>query len=57
MWLTAQLDDFGKVQVAADSDALLSRGLAAVVVQALSGLPPAQVLDLDLSIFEVRIPA
>ena len=39
----AELDAAGRVRFAADSDSELTRGLAAVLVRALSGLTPAEV--------------
>lgn len=47
VWLTAALDDAGRVHLAADSDSELSKGLAAVLVRSVSGLTPAQLLELD----------
>lgn len=54
VWLTAELDAAGRVRLAADSDAALTRGLAAVVVRSLNGLTPAQLLELDFELFQVR---
>ena len=48
MWLSAELDAAGTVQLAADSDAILSRGFAAIIVRALSGMRPEALLDMDL---------
>ena len=39
----AELDAAGRVRFAADSDSELTRGLAAILVQALSGLTPEEV--------------
>lgn len=49
VWVSAELDGAGRVRFAADSDAELSRGLAAVLVEGLSGLTPAEVVALDPS--------
>ena len=49
VWLSAELDAAGNVQLSADSDAVLSRGFAAVVVAALSGMRPDAVLAADLT--------
>lgn len=45
VWLTAELDGEGRVRLAADSDAELTRGLAALLVEGLSGLTPAELLQ------------
>ncbi|GBG61338.1 hypothetical protein CBR_g20372 [Chara braunii] len=45
VWVTARLDDEGWVWFSGDSDAELSRGLCAVLVQGLSGLTPEAILD------------
>ena len=47
VWVSAELDADGRVRLAADSDAELSRGLAAVLVEGLSGLTPAEVAAVD----------
>ena len=49
VWLSAKLDAAGTVQLMADSDAILSRGFAAVLVRALSGMRPKALLDTDLA--------
>jgi hypothetical protein len=48
VWLTAKLDAAGTVQLAADSDAILPRGFAAVLVLALSGTRPEALLEMNL---------
>ncbi len=45
VFLTAALVD-GGVQFAADSDSQLTKGLVAFLVEGLSGLPPAEILQL-----------
>ena len=49
VWLSAELDAAGNVQLSADSDAVLSRGFAAVVVAALSGMRPDALLAANLT--------
>lgn len=44
VYVTVRLDEAGLVQLAGDSDSELSRGLVAVLVAALGGRPPAEVL-------------
>lgn len=45
VWVDAELDKDGRVQFSADSDSEVTRGLAAVLAAALSGLTPAQVIE------------
>ncbi len=45
VWVHAEMDSAGRIKFAADSDSKLTRGLAAVLVKALSGLTPDQVLQ------------
>ena len=44
VWLHAELDDEGKMLLKADSDALIVKGLVAVLLQVYSGLTPKEVL-------------
>ena len=45
VWVSAEMDSDGSVHFAADSDSELTRGLAAVLVEALSGLTPEEILQ------------
>lgn len=45
--MDAELESSGRVRFSADSDSEVTRGLAAVLVTALSGLTPAQVLEVS----------
>ena len=45
VWVHAEVDPAGRIRFTADSDSELTRGLAAVLVEALSGLTPDQVLQ------------
>lgn len=47
-WVDARLDAAGRVQVWADSDSAVTRGLGAVLVAALSGLTPDQLLAVQV---------
>ena len=47
VWVTAELDAAGAVQFAADSDSKLTRGLAFLLVDSLSGLTPDQVAEVS----------
>lgn len=44
VWLKAQLSDDGRVHFRADSDAMIVKGLVAIVLEVYSGLTPAQIL-------------
>lgn len=57
VWVTAELDVTGNVRLQADSDSLLSRGLCAILVQALSGLPPSQILQVKSLSMRLRLTA
>ncbi len=48
VWLTASLDEHGAVQLGADSDSAISKGLAAILVHTLSGQTPQQILEVCL---------
>eukprot|EP00879_Flechtneria_rotunda_P002104 GHRR01002285.1.p1 GENE.GHRR01002285.1~~GHRR01002285.1.p1 ORF type:complete len:676 (+),score=228.04 GHRR01002285.1:210-2237(+) len=50
-WVDAFLDDSGKVVLRAFSDSNITLGLAGILIQALSGLTPQEVLDLDPAAF------
>lgn len=49
VFMTASLDEQKRVQFAGDSNSELTRGLCAVLIQAMSGLMPAEVLQVSLS--------
>ncbi|CAG9463228.1 unnamed protein product [Pedinophyceae sp. YPF-701] len=49
VWVTAELDDAGRVQFRGDSDSELQRGIATVVCQGLSGLTPEEAAAVDPS--------
>jgi sulfur transfer protein SufE len=48
VWVHAGMESDGRVWFAADSDSELTRGLAAVLVEALSGVTPEQILQVGL---------
>jgi sulfur transfer protein SufE len=50
-WVHAGLNPDGTVTLSATSDAELTRGLGGLLVDALSGLTPQQILDLDPQAF------
>jgi len=47
VWLDARLEE-GRLQLQADSDAFIVRGLLAVILAAANNRPPADVLDFDM---------
>lgn len=48
VWLTADLGKDGKMYFAADSDSELTKGFCAILIQALNGARPAEVLAVSL---------
>lgn len=48
VWLQADLDSDGRLRFQADSDALIVKGIVALLVRVLSGHTPAEVLSADL---------
>ena len=48
VWLDASLNPEGKVVFEADSDALIVKGIIAMLVRVLSGHTPKEILDADL---------
>lgn len=48
VWLDARLDDNGHVHFTADSDAIIVKGIIAMLVDVLNGHTPAEILDADL---------
>jgi len=47
VWLDAQLED-GKVFFSADSDAIITKGIIALLIRVLNGHTPKEILDADL---------
>lgn len=48
VWLDAGLNDDGTVRLAADSDAIIVKGIIAMLISVLNGATPKQILDTDL---------
>lgn len=48
VWLDAELTPEGKVNFRADSDALIVKGIIAMLVRVLNGATPQEILDTDL---------
>lgn len=48
VWIAAKLDNEGKVEFLADSDALIVKGIVAMLLHVLNGHTPKEILDADL---------
>jgi cysteine desulfuration protein SufE len=48
VWLTARQDDDGRVWFAADSDAIITKGIISLLIKVLDGRTPREILDTDL---------
>ncbi len=51
VWIRATLQD-GRLRLQADSDALITRGIIALLLRVLDDRPPAEVVDADLFFLE-----
>jgi len=51
VWLHAELED-GKIQYMADSDAIIVKGIVALLVKVLNGRTPAEIMDNELFFIE-----
>ena len=47
LWVDARLED-GKVYFAADSDAIITKGIIALLIRVMNGRTPQEILDLEL---------
>lgn len=52
VWLYAELDDEGKVIFTADSDAVITKGIISLLIRALSGHTPDEILKADLGFLD-----
>ena len=48
VWVDAQLDDEGKMRFTADSDAIITKGIIALLIRVLDGRTPQETVDLEL---------
>lgn len=48
VWITARLDDEGRIHYEADSDALIVKGIVALLLRVLSDHTPDEILNADL---------
>ena len=53
VWLSAELNDKGKVIFTADSDAIITKGLVALMIRVLSDAEPMEIASADLKFLEV----
>lgn len=51
VWVDARLED-GKVYYSADSDAIIVKGILALLIRAFQGRTPQEIVDLDLYFIE-----
>ena len=52
VWIDAKLDAEGRIDFRADSDALIVKGIVALLLRVLSGHSPKEILDADLYFIE-----
>lgn len=48
VWVDARLDEAGKVQFSADSDAIITKGIISLLIRVLGGRTPREILDTEL---------
>ena len=53
VWLSAELNDKGKVIFTADSDAIITKGLVALMIRVLSDAEPMEIASANLRFLEV----
>ncbi|MBI48704.1 MAG: Fe-S metabolism protein SufE [Crocinitomicaceae bacterium] len=53
VWLSAELNDKGKVIFTADSDAIITKGLVALMIRVLSDAEPMEIASAELRFLEV----
>jgi cysteine desulfuration protein SufE len=51
VWLNSELKD-GKIYYTADSDAIITKGMVALIIQALSGHTPEEIVKADLGFID-----
>ena len=52
MWLAARLNDQGRIEFTADSDAIITKGIISLLVRVLSGQTPQDIAQADLSFID-----
>lgn len=48
VWLDGELKDDGRIYFTADSDAIITKGIVALLISVLSGRTPKEIIDADL---------
>ncbi|MFI3306838.1 MAG: SufE family protein [Rikenellaceae bacterium] len=48
VWVSAELGEDGKIYYSADSDAIITKGIIALLIKVLNGRTPQQAVDCDL---------
>ena len=48
VWVDARLDDEGRVRFAADSDAIITKGIISLLIRVLDGRTPQEIVDTEL---------
>jgi len=52
VWLAARLNDQGRIEFTADSDAIITKGIISLLVRVLSGQTPQNIAQADLSFID-----
>ena len=52
VWLAARLNDQGRIEFTADSDAIITKGIISLLVRVLSGQTPQDIVQADLSFID-----
>ena len=52
VWLAARLNDQGRIEFTADSDAIITKGIISLLVRVLSGQTPQDIAQADLSFID-----
>ena len=52
VWLAARLNDQGRIEFTADSDAIITKGIIALLIRVMNGHTPVEVRDADLYFIE-----
>jgi len=52
VWLHAELDDEGRINFTADSDAIITKGIVALMIRVLNNQKPESILNADLSFID-----
>ncbi len=53
VWIKPSIDQNGKILLEADSDAIIVKGIASLLVSAISGLTPQEAIDEDFAFLDI----